>query len=428
MESLLIDTETFRLTQGEFILRLLVAMGIGAVIGLERQHAAFLEKVTGFAGIRSFVFVTLLGFMAGLTYFLLSPWVYLGILISVAILTGVSYWVTATKGDIGSTTEFSVLISFVLGTLAFLGIIELSLMIMVLVVVFLSSKFRFIRIIGKITPDELYAFIRFVVIALLVFPFLPDQTFGPYQVLNPREVGWVIILTSGLGFLGYILIKFLGAQKGILLSGILGGLVSSTATTWIFAKKSKESPRYSSSCSVAIMASSSIMILRVMLWTFVFNKGLFNDLYLEFFLVFLSGFGMTIFYFFKQKEKKQVKTELPEGKPLDIPGALMFGLIYVAILLIVSYANENLGERGILISSAIAGLTDIDAITITVSKLADLKLDYSIAFVALLISSISNTIFKFAIGAWAGSSALRKDLFWGYGAFFLAALLVLVFR
>ncbi len=404
-----------------------MAIGIGAIIGMQREHAALNEKVPGFAGIRTFVFVVLLGFMAGLTYYLLSPLVYFGILLSVAIVTGVSYWITAMKGDIGATTEFTALIGFVLGTMAFLGIIELSLTITVLVVVFLSAKFKLHEIVGKITTDELYDFIRFVVLALLIFPFLPDETFGPYDILNPREIGWVIILTSGLGLIGYILMKFLGAKKGILLSGIIGGLVSSTATTWVFAKKSKESEALSHNCATAILAASSIMIIRVLIWTFIFNKFFFNELFFIIFLVFMAAMGITLFLYFTKGKKEVFDTEIPKGKPLDLVGALVFGLIYTIILLVVSYANENLGERGILISSAVAGLSDIDAITISVSKLAGVRLDLSIAAIAVLIATISNTLVKMGIGIWAGSQTLRKDLYLGYGVIFIAAVLALLF-
>lgn len=423
----MIDSDSFQLTQGDFMIRLLVAVGIGAIIGMQREHTAINEKVEGFAGIRTFIFVVLLGFIAGLTYYLLSPIVYLGILISVAVVTGVSYWITASKGDIGATTEFTALIGFVLGTMAFLGIIELSLMITVLVVVILSAKIKLHLIVGKITKEELYDFIRFVVLALLVFPFLPNRTFGPYDVLNPREIGWVIVLTSGLGFVGYVLTKFLGTKTGILMSGIFGGLVSSTAVTWVFAKKSKENEAFSHSCAVAILAASSIMIVRVLVWIFIFNRELFNQLFFTLILVLLAAIGITFFLFFTEGKSEITHTEMPKGKPLDLIGAMIFGIIYSVILLVVSYANENLGEGGILLSSAVAGLSDIDAITISVSKLAGTTLDFNIASIAVLIATISNTLVKMGIGIWAGSKTLRKDLYLGYGVIFISALLALLF-
>lgn len=423
METLLIDQESFSLTQRDFIIRLLVALGIGAVIGLERQFRAMKENTQGFAGIRTFIFLVLLGFISALFYYLFSMWIYVTLFIGVSILIASTYWFAATKGDRGATTEFSSLLAFVLGSLTFVGFIEISLMVTVLIVLVLSSKFRIKTIVGMITAEELYDFIRFVVIALLIFPFLPDQTYGPYSVLNPKEIGWVIILTSGLGFLGYILTKFLGARKGILLGGIVGGLVSSTAVTWIFAKKSRENESLSASCATAILAASSIMFIRVLIWTFIFNKTLFHNLVPGIGLLFVSAIGITLYLFFNGNKNPIDSSEMPLKKPLDLKGAIVFGVIYIVILLVVSYANENLGERGTLISTAIAGFSDIDAITISISKLTGESLELSIGAVAILIAVISNTLVKMGIGIYAGSSVLRKNLLLGYGTMFLTALL-----
>lgn len=423
MDTLLIDLESFSLSQGDFLIRLLVAIGIGAVIGLERQFRAMKENSQGFAGVRTFVFLALLGFIAALFYYLLSPWIYVALFIGVSMLIASTYWVSASKGDRGATTEFSSLLAFILGSLTFIGFIEISLMITVLIVLVLSSKFRIRSIVGMITAEELYDFIRYVVIALLIFPFLPDQTYGPYDVINPKEIGWVVILTSGLGFLGYILTKFLGASKGILIGGIVGGLISSTAVTWIYAKKSQENENLSTNCATAILAASSIMFIRVLIWTFIFNKILFNALIPGIGLLFISAIGVTLYLFWKGKNKPVQDAEMPPSKPLDLKGAVVFGIIYVLILLVVSYANENLGDRGTLISSAIAGFSDIDAITISISKLTGESLELGIGSFAILIAVISNTLVKLGIGIYAGSPTLRKNLLVGYGTMFITAII-----
>ncbi|MGX5818669.1 MgtC/SapB family protein [Chitinophaga lutea] len=427
MDSIIIDTGTLTIKQSDFIIRLLVTLGIGFLIGLEREHAALKEKAAGFAGIRTFVFVSLLGFIGALGGFLFSPWVYIGVLTGVLALVAISYWITASAGDLGSTTEFSALIAFLLGGMALLGFIEISLMITVVVVVMLSAKLKLQTAIGKITSEELYDFIRFIVIALLIFPFLPDKNMGPFEVLNPREIGWVVILTSGLGFAGYVMMKLFGAGKGILLTGIIGGMVSSTAVTWLFAKKSKENEALSGSCAVAIFAASSIMILRVFVWTFIFNQHLFRTMLPVMLCVFVAAAGVTLFYYFRNRKAGPVEAKMKPGKPLDLQGALFFGALYTAILLIVSYANAYLDERGMLISSAIAGLSDIDAITISVSKLANLTVPVLLAAQAVLIATMSNTLVKMGIGVWAGSRQLRRKLYVGYGVIFGASILALVY-
>ncbi len=409
----------------DFLIRIAVALGIGGVIGLERQYSAMKENSSGFSGVRTFSILVLLGFAGGIFYHVFSPWVYGVILLGVVILQATSYWYTATQGDRGLTTELSSVFAFILGTLVLNGLIEISLFITVILVVVLSSKFRIKTIVGKITAEELYDFIRFVVLALLIFPFLPDETFGPYQVLNFREIGWVVLLTSGLGLVGYILTKFLGANRGILVSGLVGGLVSSTAVTWVFAQKSKENPSLSSSCATAILAASSIMTIRVLIWTFIFNLALFEKLLFPVLIVFLAGLGITVYIFAKRKKELMDDQLIPLKKPLDLKSALVFGSIYSAILLLVSYANENLGERGTFISSAIAGISDIDAITISVSKLAGNQLIMQIAGISILIATISNTLVKMGIGIYAGSMELRKKLILGYGVVFGAGIIAL---
>lgn len=423
MDNYIINLADFQLTQKEFFIRLFVAVGIGFLIGLEREYSSINSESKSFAGIRTFTFVVLLGFIAVLMNYLLSPWVYAGILMAVIILIGISYWITSAAGDIGGTTEFTALIAFFLGSLSFLGYIELSLVITVLVIVLLSAKVKFKYIVGKITQQEMYDLIRFIVAALLIFPFLPNVAMGPFDILNPKEIGSVILLISGLGFLGYLMMKFLGAHKGILITGILGGLVSSTMVTWVFAKKSKELPALSINCATAILAASSIMVLRVLLWVYIFNRSLLQGLILPVGIIFLGAIGITFYFYKKQAKNQKMDDALPGNKPLDMQGAITFGFIYTMILLLVSYTSEYFGNKGILISSVVAGLTDIDAITISVSKLANVNLTMGVAQNAILLATISNTLVKIGIALYAGSKELRKHIYIGYGIIFLAALI-----
>lgn len=422
-ENFIIQTADFQITQMDFFVRMLVATGIGFVIGMEREHSALLNKKEIFAGVRTIVFVILFGFLSTFLSFFLTPWILIFGLLGTVIIVAVSYWVSANKGEIGGTTEFATLLAFLLGCSTFLGFVEGSLAITVVVLVFLSLKIKLQNIIGRITQVEMYAFVKFVVLALLILPVLPDQTFGPYDVFNPRELGWVVVLTSGLGFVGYLLMKFLGSDRGILLTGIVGGLVSSTVVTWVFSKKSKEAPELSSNCAVAILAASTIMVIRVILWVFIFNKALLPGLLLPMILVFLAGLGAALYFYRKQQSRPQVKTDFPLGEPLNLKEAIFFGLLYTGILLLVSYANSQFGTKGIFVSSAIAGLTDIDAITISMSKVAGDTVPILTAQNAILLATLCNTIVKIGIALWAGSKSLRKYVLIGYGLVFLAGLL-----
>ena len=426
MDHLLIDTEHFTLSSWEFFVRLLVSIGIGIVIGLERQYSAMKEHANGYFGIRTFTFYSLLGCVSVLFYFLFSPWIYIALFLGLVILTAVAYWQTALKGDRGLTTEVTALLTFVLGSMAAYGLISFSLMLTVIVVVLLSSKFKIKTFVGKITAEELYAFIRFVVLALLIFPFLPNENFGPYEVINPKEIGWVIVLTSALGFSGYVLIKTLGNHRGILLGGLLGGLVSSTSITWVYSKKSKEDPSLSASCATAILGASSILFIRVGVWTALFHAPLFRSLAVYLILLLISALGVTFYTHLKGKKLASTTDTTSLSKPLDLVGALIFGGIYILVLLAVSYANDYFGDQGTLISSTLAGISDIDAVSISIAKLTGTSISLPLAEVAILLACLSNTLVKLGLGWYLGSPQLRKLLLRGYGFSGGACLLILL--
>jgi uncharacterized membrane protein (DUF4010 family) len=265
------------------------------------------------------------------------------------------------------------------------------------------------------------------VVAVLIFPFLPNENYGPYQVLNPHEIGLVVLLISGIGFIGYMLMKFLGSGRGILFTGIIGGLISSTAVTWVFSRKSKAEPELSTHCATAILAASAIMIIRVIVLVFLFNKEIFQALYIPLSFVAAVAVAACSYYFFRSAKNVEIATEIQRDSPLQLKSALIFGLLYSVIILLVSYSNERFGEEGILISSAISGFTDIDAITISVSRLGGKSIHLEMAQLAILIAAVSNTLAKMAIGIWAGSRALRGKMLAGFGVVILAAVLAYLF-
>ncbi|MDF1517106.1 MAG: MgtC/SapB family protein [Lutibacter sp.] len=421
-EAFIIKTENFQLTELDFIIRMLISLGVGLVLGLEREYSHFSEKEEIFAGIRTFPFVALIGFLSALLSFVFNPWIFITALFSVVCMVVVSYWVTAKKGEIGGTTEFALIVTFLLGGLTLLGFINASLALMVIAVVLLSLKMKMKIIIGQITQNELYAFVRFVVISLLILPFLPNQYYGPYEVINPREVGWIIVLISGIGFVGYLLTKFLGTNRGIFLTSIVGGLVSSTIVTYIFSKKSKENPTLSKNYATGIFAAATIQIFRIFLLVFIFNKEMLVELTIPLLIILLTAFGVGLYFYTIQFNNQPSVNKITLGDPLNIKNAVFFGMFYIGILLLVSYANNTYGTKGIYISSAISALTDIDAITISVSKLGGESMNLIIAQNAILLATLSNTIVKIGIALWIGSRKLKKQVLIGYGCIFIAGI------
>ncbi|MEB8345195.1 MgtC/SapB family protein [Flavobacteriaceae bacterium KMM 6898] len=423
IEGYIVNNEHLQLTEMEFLYRMLVAAGIGFVLGLEREFSKHSEKEEIFAGVRTFTIVSLFGFIAALLSFILNEWVFAIGFFGVVFLVGLAYWIEANKGKTGGTTEFATIFTYLLGGLTLMGYLTESLAFTVIVIVILSLKMKLKSIIGQLTQEEIYAFVRFVVIALLILPFLPDKNYGLFNVINPREIGWVVVLTSGIGFVGYVLMKFLGPDRGILLTGVFGGMVSSTVVTWTFSKKSKETPSLSSNYAMGIFAAATMMILRVFVLVFIFNKALLEGLILPLSVLLLTGLGVTFFFYKKRTTNEQFNEPLSIGQPLNIRDAAFFGALYTGILILVSYASNEYGDKGIYISSAISALTDIDAITISVSKLGGDTLAVLTAQIAIILATISNTVVKIGLAFWNGSSLLKKYILFGYGLIFISGVI-----
>jgi uncharacterized membrane protein (DUF4010 family) len=422
MDSYLIQTADLEVSQLDFAIRLLVAAGIGLLIGLEREYAAMRSGDQIFAGIRTFVLLSLTGFAGAALHVLLSPWIFVAVLTGAMALVAMSYWVTAKMGDIGGTSELAAILVLMLGAATFLGHIQEVLMVTVILLVILSAKLKLHFVVGQITTDEMYALLRFVVMALLIFPFLPDDNYGPYGTFNPREIGLVVLMISGLGFVGYILMRIFGAGRGTLLTGIIGGLVSSTLVTWVLSRKSRTPASPDSLFASAILAASAIMIVRVLLWVLLFNKALLAVLLLPVGLMLGGAAIMTVLHFRQHDPGLEGKTQIPLGKPLELGQAFFFAFLYTAIVMAIPYADEFWGQGGIYATSGLAGLTDVDAITISLSKTSSLAIPVQVARNAILVAVMVNTLVKFMIAFFAGSPGLRRRLAVGYGVVLAAGL------
>lgn len=424
-EILLFPQDPFELSQSEYFLRLLIAMGVGFVIGLEREYSSLREKENNFAGIRTFILIVLFGFLSAWMQTFIEPALLIMCFSATIFLTCISYYFTSKSGEIGGTSEFAVLVSFLIGVLIYYGLIQLSLILMVLCLIVLSLKVKLRRFVKRLDNEEVLAIIRFASLALLLLPFIPNEKMGPYGIINLYELGLIIVLTSGIGFLGYMAIKFLGSKDGTLLAGLIGGLVSSTAVTWDFSKKSANSPSHSPAFSVAILAASSIMILRVGAWLLIFNKELLSGLFVPLTILFLVTLGLSLLKYLNVKNRKVTKEEstLKIGNPLNIKEAVVFGILFVCISFLLEVTNKNLGSYGIYLATFFSSLTDIDAITISMSKFEGPKIDILTAQNAILLAAISNTLFKMLLAIYFGSKELKKIVFKSSVVIMLAGLI-----
>jgi uncharacterized membrane protein (DUF4010 family) len=408
-----------------FLRGLLIATGVGLIVGLEREFNTKLEK-GHMAGLRTFPLLAILGFVAA--YLSIH---YLAVLLPVAlagifVMAAVAYYVQTGTGKFGLTTEMSLVIIFVLGALIAYGHELEALATTVLVTALLSLKEELHRIVAQITEKELMAFVKFTVLALLLLPMLPDQAFGPEDLINYRNLGWIVVIVSSISFAGYLALKFAGAHRGILLSAVLGGLYSSTMVAWVFAARSREVPALSRSLGAGILLSSSIMYVRVLLFSLLFNPALAMKMTLPCLL--LLGFTLgLVWYFLRSAPKGGTMDGIPLGNPLDISSALYFAALYIAVSFMLYYSRQWMGNSGSYLSALIAGVADIDAITISTAKWAK---DDQIALASdmVLLAMLSNTIFKSTAALLRGHRDIRPYLLWGFGGVLvLGVLYVLAF-
>ena len=409
---------------GPYLLGMLVSAGIGLILGLEREF----DTATGnehFAGLRTFTLVSLLGYIITFLSKQYQPWIFALSLPGLFFLLSIFHFAKTQKNNLGIVTELSLLIAYSLGALVAFHFIREALAAAVVTTTVLALRQQFKKIIARITQDELYAFIKFIILSLLILPFLPNKNFGPGGIINPQTIGLVVVVTSSLSFVGYFLMKFGSANKGILLTAFLGGTFSSTAVTWVFSSKSKESPDLSSSYAAGIILASSVMFMRVLLVTYLFNNAIFLVLLVPCLILTLVGLAW-VFFITRKIKQKMVSPPLQVGNPINILNALFFGVLFTGISVLVFYADKFFGTSGLYLSGVLSGISDVDAISISMARYAQENNQLNIAVIVIVLAMLSNTIVKAVIAMTKGTNEVRKTISYGFGSVILAGLVYVI--
>ncbi len=405
------------------MLGVLISTGVGLILGLEREFDKLKEK--GFAGIRTFPIVTIIGFSLGSLTEQFTSWLVI-ISLGCFILFLALYHFSQKQEEYGQglTTNLALIATFILGVMVSADFYREAVATAVIIVTLLSLKTKFRSVISNITSEELFAFIKFSIIALLILPFLPNKNFGPNDLLNPFEIGSIIVIVSFINFIGYFLVKFAGSKKGIILTAILGGLISSTAVAWNYASKSKESPELSKKYSAGIIIASAIMFPRLALMAYIFNNEILKYIALPFGLLTLVCIIATLLLMRKDDNKPDTNIKL--GNPLNILNAIGFGAIYLVILFAVFYSNQFFGESGLYFSAFIAGLADTDAITISMAKFSLEGDKLHLASSVIIVATMSNMLVKLGITVFKGSKTTVKMVAYAFGSVVLTGTLYLL--
>ena len=409
----------------EYLIQVAIVIGIGLMIGLEREYSGQKSDEI-FAGVRTFPLVALLGYLSGIISGNGFSWFLLASFGGVIAIVTVSYLALTKRNDIGATTEISVIVTFVLGVLVYAGKIQEAVTSAVIVTALLSLKLQFKSLMGIFSKEDYLDLVKFVVIASVILPILPDHDYGPYGVLNPREIWYVIVLISGLSFFGYILTKFSGREKGILLTAFVGGFVSSTVITWDFAAKSKSDPENSNLYAAGILMASAIMFGRI--WVLLY---ILNPLLAEYLLIPLISLliicGLMVFFTARSGLQSSTTSHLTFPNPLNLKNASLLALFFVVIQLLIHYGKDQLGNTGIYVISFLSGITEMDAITLSISKFDHAVTGLSIPAAAIILATISNNFFKLGVAFVKGHHSLKMKMLLGYGITIVAALISLFF-
>lgn len=396
-----------------------VALFIGVLVGLQREAAADEDADRSskmFAGVRTFALLSLAGCTAAFVADQLGlPWAFIGIILPLGALITAAYVITGLRGDVGLTTEVAAIIVLLAGALCFWDQLALAVALGVVTTALLSFKLELHGFAERLTREDIVATLKFAIITAIILPVLPNESFGPppFDVLNPYKIWWMVVLISGISFLGYVLIKLVGSRQGIGLTGLLGGLASSTAVTLSFSQRSQKESGFAKPFALAILIAWTIMFGRVLVEVAVTNLPLLAVVWLPITVAGLAGLAYGIYLYFAPRSSEAGGVTI--SNPFELGPAITFGLLYGLILLVARAAQFYFGDTGVYLSSVLSGLADVDAITLSMAELSSSgNVELSTAARAIVLATMSNTVVKGGIVLSSGSAALRRALLPGF--------------
>jgi uncharacterized membrane protein (DUF4010 family) len=376
---------------------LAVALAIGFLIGFEREHTHAVEARTHtFAGARTFALV---GFIGGLAGWLDRGFLLPGVALAfIGALTVASYWASARdEAGRGGTTEIALAVTFLLGLAAARDQLLIAATGGVAVAILLSIKESVVRWASALTGAELYAALRLLAISVIVLPLLPDRGYGPYEALNPREIWLMVVFISALSFFGYWLIKLMGGEKGLLLTGLAGGLASSTATTLSLARFARDgaSPKQ---VAAGIVAANVVMLARVGFLLAAVARDVLAAVWPVLAAGAVVGAGAALILWRGSREKRGADDVLTLGNPMEIKPALIFAVLLAVIALASRFGADQFGQGGLFVVGLISGLADVDAMTLSAGRqAAGGGVEIAAAGAAIMAAVASNIVVKGAM-------------------------------
>lgn len=387
------------------LLDLATALSVGLLIGTERSWSSRESRDEELAGLRTFGLAGLFGGLAVLAAGAFGDWAWIALCLALALLVVAGYLVESRySADHGMTTEVALLLTFLLGSLAMTESRLLAAAVAIVVALLLSLKARLHGALNRLNENELSGALKLLFISVVLLPALPDQGYGPWQAFNPYTTWWMVVLIAGIGFAAYVAIRLLGTRHGLMVTALLGGIVSSTAMTITLARL--DADRLRPALAAGLLATSALMFPRVLLEVGVINPALLPQL-----LAPMATAGAiyalgALFHYLRAAQQPESPAEPPLKNPFELGPALRFAGLLVLILLLVEGAQHWLGDAGVYLVSLLSGLTDVDAITLSLSNSARADLSEAVAVRGIFLAALSNSLVKAGLVLFIGGPAL----------------------
>lgn len=399
-----------------------IALLIGALIGVEREKKKERDRVS-IGGLRTFILIAEAGALAAwLSERLDSNWLFAAVGGGLVALLVIGYLAETRaipagedRDDVGMTTEAAALVTYLLGGATLFGFPEVAVALAIVTSALLALKAPLHGLVRQIGQEDMVAGLKLLFATFIVLPLLPNEPVDPWGALNPYKLWWLVILISGLSLAGYIAVRLLGQRRGTALTGIFGGLVSSTAVTLSFARRTRTGGEagpdvLANALAVGILLAWAIMFVRVLVEVAVVHLPMLVPVLIPMVAMGAVTAGAS-FHFFRrsgQEEKEERQVEL--RNPFNLWSAITFGLFFAVILLLVELTREYLPESGIYVVAGLAGMTDVDAITLSMAQYAGETGRTTLAVRAVVIAVLSNTVVKCGMVVLLGRGPLRKQI------------------
>ncbi len=399
-----------------------ISLLLGLLVGLQRQHV---ESPLG--GVRTFPLITIFGTLCALLANSYGGWVVASGMMGVIATVVVGNLTIHAKKDehTGLTTAVALLLMYAVGVYIVNGDWSVAIVIGGTVAILLQLKMQLHGIIARLGDDDIKAIMQFVLISCIILPVLPNQTYDRYQVLNPFEIWLMVVLVVGISLGGYVVWKFFGQQAGMVLGGILGGTVSSTATAVSFAKRSRTTPLSVPVAGTVIIISTAISLLRVVIEMVVVGQGFIRHAIVPMLtLVFVAILLSLLSWMWTRRNTESMPEQ---SNPAELKSALVFGFLYAVILLAVASTKEHFEQSGLFVVAVLSGLTDMDAITLSTSRLVALdRLDPDMGWRVIMAAIIANLVFKAGLIAILGNRKLFQQIVMLFGTLLISGTALLI--